>query len=72
MVGTWFWLRVWEFFFKISLYLFKIDVQDDRFAAMYSSHLYNLDPANPQFRKTEATNDLLKEKVRRHTDHSVS
>ncbi|KAK6621344.1 hypothetical protein RUM43_011650 [Polyplax serrata] len=44
---------------------FKIDVNDERFSALYTSHLYNIDPANPQFRATKATRELIEEKLKR-------
>ena len=29
---------------------FEIDVNDSRFSAVYSSHLYAVDPSDPQFK----------------------
>lgn len=29
---------------------FQIDVKDDRFKALYSSHLFTLDPSEPSFK----------------------
>lgn len=29
---------------------FEIDVNDSRFSALYSSHLYAVDPSDPQFK----------------------
>ncbi|KAI8608135.1 hypothetical protein BC830DRAFT_35601 [Chytriomyces sp. MP71] len=45
---------------------FDIDVQDSRFAQMHSSHLFAIDPTNPNFKKTAAMTKLLeaKKKVR--------
>ena len=48
---------------------FHIDVADPRFTAMHDSHLYALDPTNPQFKKTKATEALLEERRKRHNDH---
>uniref|UniRef100_UPI00358E6636 ESF1 homolog isoform X1 n=1 Tax=Myxine glutinosa TaxID=7769 RepID=UPI00358E6636 len=44
---------------------FQVDVQDPRFSALYSSHLFNLDPTNPSFRRTKATEALAQEKAQR-------
>lgn len=43
----------------------KVDVQDPRFQAMFTSHLFNLDPSHPSYRKTKATQSILNEKQRR-------
>ncbi|XP_038146568.1 ESF1 homolog isoform X2 [Cyprinodon tularosa] len=44
---------------------FKVDVSDPRFQAMFTSHLFNLDPSHPSFKKTKATQSILEEKQRR-------
>ncbi|XP_040207214.1 ESF1 homolog [Rana temporaria] len=44
---------------------FQINVDDSRFNAMYTSHLYNLDPSDSNFKKTKATERVLEEKARR-------
>ncbi|XP_028393448.1 ESF1 homolog [Dendronephthya gigantea] len=44
---------------------FKIDVNDSRFSAVYSSHLYAVDPSDPQFKKTKAMESIIREKQRR-------
>ncbi|KAF7689326.1 hypothetical protein HF521_012679 [Silurus meridionalis] len=44
---------------------FKVDVQDPRFQAMFTSHLYNLDPSDPAYKKTQGTRSILEEKQRR-------
>ncbi|XP_078672840.1 ESF1 homolog [Branchiostoma floridae x Branchiostoma belcheri] len=44
---------------------FEIDVQDPRFEAVYSSHLYNIDPSDPGFKKTKAMDAILTEKQHR-------
>lgn len=43
----------------------QVDVEDPRFQAMFTSHLFNLDPSHPSFRKTKATQSILSEKQRR-------
>lgn len=45
--------------------IFQINVEDFRFDAMYSSHLYNIDPSAPEFKKTKAMESLIEEKQRR-------
>lgn len=42
-----------------------MDVNDPRFQAMFTSHLFNLDPTHPAFRNTRATQSFLSEKQRR-------
>uniref|UniRef100_UPI00398E5066 ESF1 homolog n=1 Tax=Pristiophorus japonicus TaxID=55135 RepID=UPI00398E5066 len=47
---------------------FQVDVADPRFQAMYTSHLFNLDPSDPGFKKTVATQSILKEKSRQRQE----
>ncbi|XP_046431086.1 ESF1 homolog [Neodiprion fabricii] len=47
---------------------FKVNVCDQRFEALYSSHHYNIDPADPRYRKTKGTEALIEEKLKRRTD----
>ncbi|XP_053317324.1 ESF1 homolog isoform X2 [Spea bombifrons] len=44
---------------------FQIDVEDTRFQALYTSHLYNVDPSDPGFKKTKAMERVIEEKARR-------
>ncbi|EDO33365.1 predicted protein [Nematostella vectensis] len=44
---------------------FKVDVEDPRFAALYSSHHYAIDPSDQQFKKTRAVEAILQERHRR-------
>nr|XP_020475914.1 ESF1 homolog [Monopterus albus] len=46
----------------------KVDVKDPRFQAMFTSHLFNLDPSHPSYRKTKATQSILAEKQRRREE----
>ncbi|KAM9248103.1 ESF1 homolog [Dugong dugon] len=43
---------------------FEVNVKDVRFQAMYTSHLFNLDPSDPNFKKTKAMEKILEEKAR--------
>ncbi|CDQ89700.1 unnamed protein product [Oncorhynchus mykiss] len=43
---------------------FQVDVKDPRFQAMFTSHLYNLDPSDPGYKKTKATQSIQVEKQR--------
>lgn len=45
-----------------------MDVKDPRFQAMFTSHLFNLDPSHPSYKKTKATQSILAEKQRRRED----
>ncbi|XP_029994626.1 ESF1 homolog [Sphaeramia orbicularis] len=44
---------------------FQVDVNDPRFQAMFTSHLFNLDPSHPSYKQTKATQSILAEKQRR-------
>lgn len=46
---------------------FKINTKDDRFSAVYSSHLYNIDPTDSNFKKTKGMQKLIDEKLHRTT-----
>lgn len=48
---------------------FKVDVTDPRFAALYTSHDFNIDPADPHYRKTKGTEALVNEKLKRRADN---
>ncbi|CCJ30970.1 unnamed protein product [Pneumocystis jirovecii] len=44
---------------------FEMDVNDPRFASIYSSHHFAIDPTNPHFKKTKSMTKLLEERRRR-------
>jgi len=50
---------------------FQLNVEDDRFSALYTSHLFNVDPANPQFRKTKAMDAIISEKLKRRKEDDL-
>ncbi|XP_037830935.1 ESF1 homolog isoform X2 [Kryptolebias marmoratus] len=50
---------------------FQVDVKDPRFQAMFTSHLFNLDPSHPSFKKTRATQSILEEKQRRRAEEAT-
>ena len=50
---------------------FKVDVNDTRFGALYTSHHYNIDPADPHYRKTKGTEALITEKLKRRTKNDT-
>ncbi|XP_026568605.1 ESF1 homolog [Pseudonaja textilis] len=50
---------------------FQVNVDDARFQAMYTSHLFNLDPSDPNFKKTKAVQKILEEKARRRHQGST-
>lgn len=41
---------------------FEVNVSDARFQAMYTSHLFNLDPSDPNFKKTKAMEKFWRRK----------
>uniref|UniRef100_UPI0037E815E9 ESF1 homolog n=1 Tax=Semicossyphus pulcher TaxID=241346 RepID=UPI0037E815E9 len=47
---------------------FQVDVKDPRFQAMFTSHLFNLDPSHPSYKKTKATQRIQSEKQRRREE----
>lgn len=49
-----------------------MDVKDPRFQAMFTSHLFNLDPSHPSFKNTKATQSILTEKQRRRAEDATS
>ncbi|RXN09195.1 ESF1-like protein [Labeo rohita] len=51
---------------------FQVDVHDPRFQAMFTSHLYNLDPSDPAYKKTKATQSILEEKHKRREEQQLS
>ncbi|KAF4522930.1 hypothetical protein B566_EDAN012625 [Ephemera danica] len=44
---------------------FKVDVEDSRFSALYTSHHFNVDPADKHYRVTPGTQAFVNEKQRR-------
>ncbi|KAF2896263.1 hypothetical protein ILUMI_09903 [Ignelater luminosus] len=47
---------------------FKINVTDDRFSALYSSHHFNVDPTDPHYKKTKGMEAIVKEKLKRKSE----
>ncbi|RWS00182.1 ESF1-like protein [Dinothrombium tinctorium] len=41
---------------------FKVDLEDARFSAIYTSSDYNIDQSNPHFKRTKAIEEMLKHK----------
>ncbi|XP_075232806.1 ESF1 homolog [Lycorma delicatula] len=44
---------------------FQVDLQDERFNAVYTSHHFNIDPADSHYRKTKGMDAFIKEKISR-------
>lgn len=42
-----------------------MDVGDERFASLFSSHMFAMDPTHPKFKRNSTTEQILKEKARR-------
>lgn len=40
-------------------------MNDDRFSAMYTSHLFNIDPTDPKFKRTKGMEAFISEKTSR-------
>lgn len=47
---------------------FEMNLSDDRFGAIYNSHLYNIDPTDPNFKKTKVMEKIISEKLKRKKD----
>lgn len=51
---------------------FQVNLEDKRFSALYSNHLFNIDPTDPNFKKTAGMERIKTEKVRRAKKHGLS
>ncbi|XP_029157183.1 ESF1 homolog [Nylanderia fulva] len=51
---------------------FEVNVKDSRFAALFTSHHFNIDPADSHYRKTKGTEALVNEKLKRRVDNDES
>ena len=51
---------------------FSVNVEDNRFSAMFSRPDYNIDPTNPSFKKTKNMEKIIGEKQKRITSGLVS
>nr|BAH72491.1 ACYPI004740 [Acyrthosiphon pisum] len=50
---------------------FSVDVKDDRFSALYTSHLFNIDPADPKFKRTKGMEEFISEKATRRQQYDT-
>lgn len=50
---------------------FSVDVKDDRFSALYTSHLFNIDPADPKFKRTKGMEEFISEKATRRQQYDM-
>lgn len=46
-------------------------MKDDRFSALYTSHLYNIDPADPKFKRTKGMEAIISEKASRRQQYDT-
>lgn len=51
---------------------FKFDPDDARFKAVYESGLYNIDPSHPNFKRTEAINQIAEKKRQKRQKTTTS
>jgi NUC153 domain len=49
-----------------------MDVTDDRFSSLFSSHMFAMDPTHPKFKRNETTEKILAEKTRRGGSSAAS
>lgn len=47
---------------------FEVDVKDERFSALWNSHHFNVDPSEPNFKKTKGMEKIIQEKQRRRKE----
>lgn len=57
---------------KESAQEFEINLNDQRFNALYDSHLFNIDPSDPNFKKTKNMEKLIQEKLKRRPTDTPS
>jgi hypothetical protein len=57
---------------NVIKHCFQINVKDDRFGAIFDSHLYNIDPSAPEFRKSKAMDAIIEEKLQRRMSGKTS
>ncbi|XP_004932080.1 ESF1 homolog [Bombyx mori] len=57
---------------KQSLPDFEINLDDQRFSAIYNSHHFNIDPSDPNFKKTKNMEKLIQEKLKRRPADTAS
>lgn len=50
---------------------FSVDVKDNRFSALYTSHLFNIDPADPKFKRTKGMEEFISEKASRRQQYDT-
>lgn len=51
---------------------FEINVKDERFSALFTSHHYNIDPTDPHYKKTKNMEVIINEKLKRRAENSVA
>jgi len=44
---------------------FEVNLEDDRFSALFSRPDYNVDPSHPSFKRTRSSKKIIDEKQRR-------
>lgn len=47
---------------------FQINVEDDRFSALFTSHHFNIDPTDSHYKKTKGMELIINEKLKRRND----
>lgn len=57
---------------KQALPDFEIDLEDQRFSAIYNSHHFNIDPTDPNFKKTKNMDKLIQAKLKRRPTENPS
>ncbi|KAG5325928.1 ESF1 protein, partial [Acromyrmex heyeri] len=50
---------------------FEVNVKDPRFTSLFTSHHFNIDPADPHYRKTKGTEALINEKLKRRAGNEA-
>lgn len=49
------------------VFCFQMNYSDPRFASIYSSHHFNVDPSAPEYKKTKGMEGIVEEKLKRRT-----
>ncbi|XP_066588518.1 ESF1 homolog [Prorops nasuta] len=50
---------------------FQVNVQDPRFNALFTSHHYNIDPADPHYKKTKGSEAIISAKLKKRAAEDV-
>ncbi|XP_030767276.1 ESF1 homolog [Sitophilus oryzae] len=50
---------------------FEVNVEDNRFSALFTSHHFNIDPTDSHYKKTKGMDKLIQEKLKRRNEDAI-